>query len=164
MGPVGAIIMSFFAAVFCVGALWNDPTVSHAWLLLPIAISASIMVQAFRLLKDAPSPDDAESKRIGRVIMWSSIAEGIGIFLAVNICANVHADARLWPAIALVVGLHFLPMAYRIPFRRFYVLSAGLIGVAIIGMLIPAAFAARVGGIGGAVGLWTASIWAVRRV
>lgn len=55
-------------------------------------------------------------------------------------------------------------MAWRIPFPRFYVLAAGLVAVALLGMFVPSAYAARIGGFGGAAGLWTASVWALRRI
>lgn len=45
------------------------------------------------------------SERAGRVIIWSSIGEGVGLFVAANIVQNLHRPELLLPAMALVVGL-----------------------------------------------------------
>lgn len=118
---MGALIMSFFAAVFCVGALWNDRVIGHFWLLIPIAISAVIMARAYAQLRNFVQPDNPETKRIGRIIMWSSVVEGVGIRLAVNICANIHAPdrtlardrARCWPSFPSDGVAHSVPALLR---------------------------------------------------
>ena len=68
--------------------------------------------------------------------MWSSIGEGIGLFLAANIVINLHRPDLLLPAMALVVGLHFLPIAFAAGFRPFYVLGLALIAVASSGFIV----------------------------
>ena len=47
--------------------------------------------------------------------MWSSIGEGVGLFVAAQTVISLGHREMLLPAMALVVGLHFLPMAYAIP-------------------------------------------------
>ena len=60
----------------------------------------------------ATSPEDlAREKSTGK---WFGIifgAEGLGIFIAINIVANIGHPELEVPAIALVVGLHFFPLA-----------------------------------------------------
>ena len=61
--------------------------------------------------KSTSEADLAEKKRTGK---WFGIifgAEGLGIAIAVNVVINLgHPDLTI-PTIALVVGLHFYPMA-----------------------------------------------------
>ena len=52
------------------------------------------------------------SKEAERAIIWSSTAEEIGLFLASDIVIKLHRPDLLLPAMALVVGLHFLPIAF----------------------------------------------------
>jgi len=61
--------------------------------------------------------------------------EGLGVFVAVNLAANLHHPALTMPAIGLVVGLHFLPLAkiFRAPSYR-------LTGLALCGLAIGSAF------------------------
>lgn len=59
--------------------------------------------------------------------MWSTIGEGIGLFLASNIVINLHRPDLLLPSMALVVGLHFLPIALATHLRPFSVLGAALL-------------------------------------
>ena len=56
--------------------------------------------------------DIAEGKKKGR---WFGIifgAEGLGIFIAVNVVTNMGHSDLVIPVIALVVGLHFYPLGW----------------------------------------------------
>ena len=93
----------------------------------------------------------------------SSAAEGVAIPIVALTLANTgHADATL-PGIALVVGLHFLPMAWAIPFRFFYVLAAVLVIAACIGFLVGQPNGSILVGYVASLTLWTASILAIGR-
>ncbi len=118
-------------------------------------------VRAARANPDAARVDDT---RIGKIMMWSSMAEGMGIFLLINVFSNIGLADRVLPGVSVIVGLHFLPMAYYVPFRPFYMLAAALLGVAALGFTLTATLGALVVGLGSAVALWVASILAVRRV
>lgn len=95
--------------------------------------------------------------------MWSSIAEGVGLFIAANIVMNLHRPDLLLPSMALVVGLHFLPIAFAGGFRPFYVLGAALIAAAIAGFFAESPTGGQVAGFVAAGALWLASGMAVRR-
>src|ERR1700760_3475809 len=95
-------------------------------------------IKYFREAKRFPiaesEADKAEEKRAGK---WFGIifgAEGLGIFIGINVVINLgHADLTI-PVIALVVGLHFYPLA-RV-FRRTidYYLATWTTIVAVIGI------------------------------
>ena len=111
----------------------------------------------------SPGVGIAPSERAGRVIMWSSIGEGVGLFVAANLVMNLHRPDLLLPAMALVVGLHFLPIAYAAPFQPFYILGGALILAAIAGFTLRGPAAGSVAGLAAAVALWTAATLAIRR-
>ena len=162
MGAWGALIMSFFGAVFAVLTLYWQRQLSGVLLVLPFVGFAVIGVAATHVIRQAgtgivPSPS-AE-----KAIMWSSVAEGIGLFLAANIVINVHRPDLLLPSMALVVGLHFLPIAFAAPFRPFYLLASVLILAAVLGFILPAPSGGEVAGFAAAAALWVASCTAVLR-
>jgi hypothetical protein len=83
--------------------------------------------------------------------------------VAANIVINLHRADLMLPAMALVVGLHFLPIARAASFRPFYLLGATLILAAMIGAIVSAPGGGAIAGMTAAMGLWIASILAVRR-
>jgi hypothetical protein len=163
MGPAGAGIMGFFGAVFFIAALgpvigWMNPL-----FLLPIGGFGYIAIRSNALVRRGSPAQREGTARAGKVIVWSSIGEGIGILIVVNVLANVGRADLILPGIAAVVGLHFLPMAYGIPFRAFYAVGSALLIAATLGMLLPQPTGAAVAGIAAAASLWIASAAALRR-
>jgi hypothetical protein len=162
MGTIGAIIMSFFGAVFAALATQTLLGGAPAIALTPFLVFA-VLGGAALFVHRRPGPDFASPPGAGRVIMWSSIAEGVGILVAVNVVAL--AGHREWtlPAMALVVGLHFVPMALAIPFRPFLVLGVALVTLAMAGIVLPSPLGGALAGLGAATTLWVASLGAILR-
>nr|WP_316414588.1 hypothetical protein [Mesoterricola silvestris] len=156
------MIMGFFGSVFA--AL----TMHHQWHLpwelwvLPFLVAMLIWVSAVWVLR-LPGEDPVPSERARRAMYWSSFGEGIGLFLAANIVINVHRPDLLIPAMAIVVGLHFLPMAFAASFRPFYILGAALAVAGILGFVAPSPLGGGIAGFMAALGLWIAAVLAVRR-
>ena len=163
MGPWGALVMSFFGASFCMWASvllagWSSPLLAIGPLVF-FALAAIASHKIRRSARGAYSP----SPKAARVMSLSSAAEGVAIPIVALTLANTgHADATL-PGIALVVGLHFLPMAWAIPFRFFYVLAAVLVTVACTGFLVGQPNGSILVGYVASLTLWTASILAIAR-
>lgn len=162
MGAWGALIMSFFGAVFASLTLYWHLNFSGIALVVPflgfllIGLAAMYVI---RLPGDGIKPTPKEE----RAIMWSSIGEGIGLFLTSNIVINLHRPDLLLPSMALVVGLHFLPIAFAAGFRPFYVLGAALIVAATVGFVMGAPMGGEVSGLMAAGAVWLASGIAIRR-
>ncbi len=161
MGPWGAIIMSFFGSVFFVMA-----AMPHAELgiyFTSVGVFLAFAAQAWRAIRTQPASATSPGPRAERIIRWASVGEGIGIPVVAMALGNTgHADAILC-GIALVVGLHLVPMAYAIPFRPFYLLAAALIGAAAVGFVLRPPLGSSVAGISAAAALWLASWAALRR-
>jgi hypothetical protein len=161
MGSTGAIIMGFFAAIFCILGLgqaigWTNPA-----LLIPIAIFASIVIRVIALSRKGTAK--FATARAEKVITWSSIGEGIGIVIVANVLAVLGHRDLILPGTAAVVGLHFVPMAYAIPFRAFYVVAGALLIAATIGFLLRQPIGSEVAGVSAAAALWIASFAALSR-
>ena len=162
MGARGAVIMGFFGAVFAALTMHLQWRVLGLMLALPFVVFLAIAAAALHTMR-LKGNGVVLSESTKKALMWSSIGEGIGIFLASNVVANLHRDDLLLPAIALVVGLHFLPIARAASFRPFYVLGAVLLASAIIGFLVGAPVGGEIAGIAAALSLWLASLAAIRR-
>jgi hypothetical protein len=162
MGAWGAIIMSFFGALFAALTLGFQLHWSGIMLGLPFLGFVAIGLAAVFALR-LPGQGIALPERAERVIMWSSIAEGVGLFLAANIVINLGHREMLLPAMAAVVGLHFLPMGWGVPFRPYYVLGLALLAAAAAGFAIGGTAGGEVAGFAGCIALWVAAILAVLR-
>ena len=162
MGAWGALIMSFFGAVFAALTMYWQGHVSGSDLALPFIVFALIGMVAAYVIRQ-PGPGMALPDRVGRVIMWSSIGEGVGLFIASNVVINLHRlDLRL-PAMALVVGAHFLPIAHAASFPPFLVLGGALIVSGLAGMVIGGDAGGLLAGSMAAGALWLAALLALRR-
>jgi hypothetical protein len=162
MGAWGALIMSFFGAVFATLTLhwqwhWQGAVLALPFLMFLLIVAAAMYV--IRVPGDGVRPTPQEEK----AILWSSVGEGVGLFLAANIVINLGRPDLQLPAMALVVGLHFLPIAHAAGFRAFYGLGLALILIAIVGFMLRAPTGGAVSGFMAAGALWLASGLAVRR-
>ncbi len=162
MGASGAIIMSFFGAVFASMTLLLQLKCSGLELGLPFIGFAGIAIAALLAIR-LPGEGFARPEGSGRVMLWSSIGEGIGLFIVAHFLANLGHVELLLPAMALVVGLHFIPIAYWVPFRQLYILAAVIILGGIIGLSIHQPKGGVIAGFTAAAALALASIAAIRR-
>ncbi|QJE01844.1 hypothetical protein HH212_18960 [Massilia forsythiae] len=162
MGARGAVVMGFFGAVFAALTMHLQWQLGGVMLALPFIVFLAIGAAAAHTLR-SEGDGIVLSERTRKALVWSSTGEGIGIFIAANVVANLHRPDLLLPAIALVVGLHFLPIAHAAAFRPFYVLGAFLLLAAAIGFAVAAPLGGDIAGIAAALALWCASAAAIGR-
>ncbi|MBA2935087.1 hypothetical protein HZF05_13380 [Sphingomonas sp. CGMCC 1.13654] len=160
MGPWGALIFAIFATAFFMAGL--APTVGQASpiLLLGLVLAAPIVIRA---IQRVVRPDPPGGIQTGRVIMWSTMAEAVGILLIVNIFHAAHMDDVILPGIAAVVSLHFIPIGLAANLRRFQALTAAMMACAVAGFAIRGATGTMVTGLGAALTLWIGGIFALQR-
>jgi hypothetical protein len=135
----GALIMGLFATVWWIVGLraaGHGPALVYP---LPLVVALTLGCVAWRLTRgERATPgvdgDAAEQARRDRLVVWASAAEGLAIFLvaAVLLPSTGHRDATS-PAIALIVGAHFVPLARGLPAAAYYVTAAALIGLGLVG-------------------------------
>jgi len=127
----GLFMMAFFTMIWALighfGLHGRDHSIELVFFGLLAAAFIANGIYLFSIAKRFPKlsneADIAESKKSSK---WFGIifgAEGLGIFIAVNIVTNIgHADLVM-PVIALVVGLHFYPLAWVFKRRLDYYLA-----------------------------------------
>lgn len=140
----GALLMALFTTMWALIANYGYHSRDyHIIAVLFIALAALFVVYAFNIFKtskqfpEATSDADiAEKKRTGK---WFGIIfglEGIFIPIAINVVIALHHPELIIPSIALVVGLHFFPLARVFKRNVDYYLATWTCIVAISAMML----------------------------
>lgn len=156
----GIWVLTIFAAIWGAGGI----VVGHGpvWLaILPVAISVAMLLWASRQPLGTGNP--VEGDHVGRAVGIATAIEGVAIFLVANVLFNLNMPTLLLPAIAIIVGLHFIPLARWIPVPLYYRTGAGLIAVGLAAALLPPQDRAIATGVAAAAVLWASCILLVRR-
>ena len=150
----GIIVLNVFAA------LWGAAAILSArcpwWLVAaPILVSGGLILWSGRALRHVgPRPDAA---RIGRLVgIWSAI-EGIAIFATLNILRNMGLEDAIGPAIAIIVGLHFFPLAHGLPVRLYYLTGGAIVAAGAAALLLPGPARIPAAGVAAALILWASA-------
>lgn len=167
---VGVLVMSGFGALWAALGLARSGAAGWAWCALA-ALVLAFGVRALRVLRDhppfeGPLPDDiaAPRRRAGRIFAWTSVGEGVGMLLAVNVAVNLgHPEWQAAAAMA-VVGLHFLPLAVAFGYRPHLVSGGALTVWALSYPWMLAGPMAPAGLVGAGVILLTSAAWALRSI
>lgn len=116
---LGTVLMAFFTVVWAAIANFGlHGADHHLWLFSCSASATGCTVYGIylyvisRRLSAAKTPDDRAQKK--QKMKWFGIIfglEGLMIPVAVNFVIWIGHQELIFPAIALVVGLHFFPMA-----------------------------------------------------
>jgi len=165
MRAVPVSILSFFALVWLSAGLATGGQWAPLPMLAAAGISASLVWSALRAdrLHQTPALPAAERKRINRLVTWASAAEGIAIFVTVNVLINLGLAAYQLCAVAIIVGLHFIPLS-RIPRAGLYnVTAACMVALGLLGCVLPAAVRPLVVGVGAACICWLTAASALVR-
>ena len=121
----GLSVLAVMAAIWaCMGLLlWQA---APAALAAPVIVSALIYLASRRPARNLVPRTAAEEERIGRLVGFWSLAEGIAIAPVAFILANTGLGRLIPAAIAIIVGLHFLPLARGTPRPLNYATGAGM--------------------------------------
>ena len=164
-----------------IGAGWMGYGLSQAsdaarWVLgaVALAIVAALLLGARRIAararrsRRAPAASRGAERRV-RTLFWINLAVEIVLLnVAVNLLAEPPLRVYWIPAISLVVGLHFLPMAsfFRVPSYiacgSAMILLAASVALALRGAVAPAAALIAGEAIGNAAILWATAAWGLR--
>ena len=152
-GPAGPIILSVFGAIWAVLGLLSAGA-AQAWIAVPVVIAVVLIAIVGSRSRGLAPRSAEEGARIGKLVgVWSGV-EGVGIFVAINICARFGRPDLYLAAICLVVGLHFVPLARGLPVRLYYQSAALMSALGIAGLVDSALVAPSVVAFGAALVLW----------
>ena len=93
------------------------------------------------LPREPHSADTPEDRRRARQFLYIFGTEGLAILVVKNILANINLDYLFIPSLALIVGLHFFPLAriFKRKFDYFVAIWTTLVGLAGLALMIKKA-------------------------
>ena len=169
----GAMVMALFGLLWALGCAAVPGRVPVPLLFVSSAVITAVLVVAGLRLRRAsfageirPSRRDAvpaHADRIRRRFRLVGVIQGLGVGIAVFACVRLGRPELIPAAVALVVGLHFFPLAplFRVPL--YHATGAALCLVAVVTPLVAAPLGAQtvawqvVPGLGAAAILWATS-------
>jgi hypothetical protein len=184
----GAQILTVAGSLWAIYGAWSLRGDGEPWLAIGLILIALCLLSAgFYLrtkVKQLPTvvASPALQKRnawADRMFIIVNVIQGVAMFVAANVLINLKMAEYVAPVIALIVGLHFIPLAFSMRVPRHLVL-AGLMCLLAIGTMlaVPMYAAGRdstaqpkflwgvVVGLGSCLILWggaIARLWSVRK-
>lgn len=138
--------MFFFGALWLLLGLYGGRASARSlrlgFLLAGMALAACIGIMARRSMRQSSgsAPPCAEqvavSQQTGRRFGWITAIEGGAIFLAIVLLNAVHRPQFIAPVIAIIVGLHFFPLAGLFGAHLYYATGSFGCAIGITGLLI----------------------------
>jgi hypothetical protein len=147
------VFMAFFAAAWWVAGVLGGHQFTGLAAIGPV-VSVVMVLAARARLSDAPAADPAHKKRRNRIVGWAAGLEGLAIFVAANFLNRNGLGDYIFPVVAIIVGLHFLPMAKLLPMGIYYLSAALLVAVGVVGLFVPAMDRPFAVGVSAAIVLW----------
>ncbi|WP_340371967.1 hypothetical protein [Peribacillus sp. FSL E2-0218] len=142
---IGVIFMAFFGTLWAgIGVMglqeWGFPYVELA----AILVGFLLLIGGISLLHAAQEMPHQITGKLKRIRFWFNIvfiAEGLLIGAAIAICNATHQTDLIPGVIAIIVGLHFLPLASLFQIKLYYLTGTLLCSLALITLLAaPSAF------------------------
>jgi hypothetical protein len=140
----GMLLMALFTTIWSIVAEYEIQGNDYGMVIVVFSLFSVVFVTyamyLFAISKRLPKlgeeaqKQDGKSKgnRFGLIF----VLEGVAIFITVNVLKNLHLDAFVIPAIALIVGLHFYPMAKIFKRKIDYYFASWTCIVAIVGFIM----------------------------
>ena len=165
----GALVYAFVSAVWLVITYFVGEVngrlllITAVPLLLILVMSALVSLRRPQKRQAAPQSEAELGKWFG--IIFS--AEGVAIGVSSGILAALGLAAWIPPAVALIVGLHFLPLGHLLQLPSDYLLGGAIILLVLLTVaLAPTANWGMLVGLGTSALLWLAGwgrLWAARQ-
>jgi hypothetical protein len=122
-----------------------------------LASSISVLRRTHPLVREQKK--SPQGKHINRMFGLVNVIQWTAIFLAVNILEHFHRSQWTVPAIIMIVGIHFLPLAYLFHARLHYVTGSALVLWAVAApLLVPPYSMEAVAALGTGGILWLTAI------
>jgi hypothetical protein len=155
---IALLVLATFAAAWASAGLLVSGRTPGA-IFLPVALSLVLLACGWRDTGIVPS----RGRHVGKLVgLWSTL-EGVAILATSIVLQNLKRDDLMFPCVAIIVGLHFFPLARGIPVRLYHATGAGLLVAGVAGLLLPPAERPMVVGLSAALILWATSLAVVLR-
>ena len=135
----GVMFMAFFGTVWADVGIGGLQGLGSIWLLiLAIFIGAALFFSGIALIRSSRNLNSTNARGSKNVDKWFNIVfatEFVLIIIAAIICNTVGHFDWFFPIMAIIVGVHFFPLAYLFQVRAYYVTGTLLCLLAIVTLL-----------------------------
>ena len=167
---IGAMFFALFGAVWLLIA--DRLAHAHGWIPVVVVIGVALLLfvsalRVFRAQRDAlvTLRQSPQSQRMRRQFRAINALQWIVAAVVVVVLHGLRLDVWVVPALMLVVGLHFLPLARVFQYSPHGLTGAVLIATALLYPLVsPGGAASPIGSAIAGVTLWLGGLWALRPV
>lgn len=155
---IALLVLTGFASAWAWAALrFSDA--APGLIVIPLALSLGLLLFGWRGAGLVP----ARGAHVGKVVgLWSAI-EVAALLVTANVLQSIQRGDLMLPIGAIIVGLHFFPLARGIPVRLYHATGAGLVCAGLAGLLLPAADRPMAVGMAAATVLWATALAVVLR-
>ena len=162
---IGATIVGFFGAAWLTlgmmsaGIAWQTGVA----LVLPIFVLIAFLGSAVRRrLPKMAEVETPEKKQMMRAFAIVNVAEWVAIFGVVNLLTNLHLNRWVIPAIVLIVGAHFIPLARIFQSSQHLKTGIAMMLCAAVAVVLPVSIRDTAECAGAGVILWISAAAALR--
>jgi hypothetical protein len=169
----GVMMMTLFGTAWLAWGL-QSVGADSPWLIAALVLPAiGLLVPGFGMFQlgrwaaKQAAPLTASQKlaqrQMGRTFGIVFGAEGLLIFLAVNVLTHLHLEPYIMTAVAAIVGLHFLPLArlFRVPL--YYWVGGVMVADALLSLALPSPTREIAVGLSMGAILWLTCVMVLRR-
>lgn len=162
---IGAMFFSAFGGAWL--ALWAYSEFSPPYFALSTVAAGGLALLSwsfatYRRNAEAlrQESETAEAKRRSRLFNLINAGQWVFIFIAANVLAKAQHPDLILPAIILIVGIHFFPLARLFSYRPHYITGFALVLLAVgYPMLAAEGAQSASGALGTGVVLWLSAVW-----
>jgi hypothetical protein len=137
MSSISAIVLGAFAVLWWLAGGHVAGYSSPVLLLVPAAMMILILVAALRTWGANDAEMLGRGRNPGRVIGIASAIEGAAIVAAVLLMVKFHRQDLSAPVIAILIGLHFVPIARGLHAKVYYLPVGLLLALGVLGFALP---------------------------
>ena len=166
---VGAMFFTLFGGAFLALGILGGYGMSLVALLLIVAGTLLLFFASLRQFRQnrgahAAEADSPESKRAGRIFNAVNAIQWILVFVVATVLSRAGHKEWIIPAIILIVGIHFFPLAVAFKVPRHCATGAAMTLLAIFYPLMSSAGpTSPVGCLGAGIILWASAVAALVR-
>jgi hypothetical protein len=166
---IGASFFAVFGGAWL--ALWNYRAApERLWVYGLIAVGALVILSLarsrYRRSQAAAAGliETPERQRRQRWFHIINVGQWVVILIVGNVLANLGLGSWVIAAVILIVGLHFLPLAWVFSYPVHYATGAAFIVLALVyPFMAPAGPSDPVGSLGAGLILWLSALWGLAR-
>lgn len=141
----GMMFMTFFGALWGFIGIIGSHGIANPWLLVFCSIVTVVLAcgslvlfgKGRHLTNNVTSEDRAHWKNVNKKFILVFALEGIAIAIASVICNMTDRFELFFPIMAIIVGVHFFPLAQLFRVYFYHVTGAVLCALGIIAFFIP---------------------------